>query len=101
MKLTNPNHIAILAHLAVAKQGLTFKEIKTKTSLTDGNLASCNRSLEHENMIKVSKGFVGKHPYTLLTITRKGMNALIDYADWFNRLIEDFEAIDSKIEVES
>lgn len=90
--LTNPNQIAILAYTLTNKREMTFQALKTKTKLTDGNLASSIRQLEKDHFVTISKFFIGKKPVTNVIVTEQGEAALLEYADWFNRLITDFES---------
>jgi DNA-binding MarR family transcriptional regulator len=94
--LSNPNQIAILAYVLNNKRTMTYQELKAKTRLTDGNLSGCITQLEKNGLVTVSKFFIGKKPCTNIIATEQGENSLLEYANWFNKLIEDFETVESQ-----
>ena len=51
---------------------LTFNELKELLDLTDGNLASHLKALEQQEIIVVSKQFVGRKPNTTYSATGHG-----------------------------
>ena len=51
---------------------LDFNALKELLSLTDGNLASHLKALEQQNIILVSKQFIGRKPSTTYTATEQG-----------------------------
>ena len=51
---------------------LDFNTLKELLDLTDGNLASHLKALEQQNIIEVSKQFVGRKPSTSYTATHFG-----------------------------
>ena len=53
---------------------LDFNALKDLLDLTDGNLASHLKALEQQEIIAVSKQFVGRKPSTTYTATYMGKN---------------------------
>jgi DNA-binding HxlR family transcriptional regulator len=51
---------------------LTFNALKELLDLTDGNLASHLKALEQQEIIEVSKQFVGRKPNTTYRATAHG-----------------------------
>ena len=48
----------------MVNETLDFNSLKELLGLTDGNLASHLKALEQQNIIKVSKQFIGRKPST-------------------------------------
>jgi len=53
---------------------LDFNALKELLALTDGNLASHLKALEQQDIIVVSKQFVGRKPSTTYKATDRGKN---------------------------
>jgi DNA-binding HxlR family transcriptional regulator len=53
---------------------LDFNALKDLLGLTDGNLASHLKALEQQEIITVSKQFIGRKPSTTYTATEGGRN---------------------------
>ena len=53
---------------------LDFNALKELLELTDGNLASHLKALEQQEIVVVSKKFVGRKPSTTYRATEKGKN---------------------------
>lgn len=51
---------------------LDFNALKELLGLTDGNLASHLKTLEQQEIVVVSKQFVGRKPSTTYTATERG-----------------------------
>ncbi|GAB5539883.1 MAG: transcriptional regulator [Salibacteraceae bacterium] len=83
--LHSPLRLAIMSLLmSIDKADFTY--LKDKTSATSGNLSVQITKLEDAGYIKVIKGYKGKRPHTVCSITRLGktnfqlyVNALNDY----------------------
>jgi DNA-binding MarR family transcriptional regulator len=54
-------------------ESLDFNSLKETLGVTDGNLASHLKSLEQNNLIRVSKKFIGKKPNTSFSVTESGV----------------------------
>ena len=79
--------LAIVSALAVAAE-LSFNELKTMLSLTDGNLSAHSRTLEDAGYIQIRKSFVGRRPLTTMRLTRKGRAAFRRYLDTLRKIVE-------------
>jgi len=63
--------LGIMSALSV-NDGLDFNSLKEYLKVTDGNLASHLKALEQQEIIVVSKQFVGRKPSTTYTATGHG-----------------------------
>lgn len=63
--------LGIMSALMV-NDNLTFNALKELLGLSDGNLASHLKALEQQQIIAVSKQFVGRKPNTSYTATMHG-----------------------------
>lgn len=79
--------LAIVSALAVAPE-LSFGELKTMLSLTDGNLSAHSRTLENAGYIEIEKSFQGRRPLTTMRLTRTGRRAFQDYLDTLRQIID-------------
>jgi len=75
-----PARLAIMAHLAVLDEA-DFVYLMNEIQLTRGNLSSHMSKLEGAGYVTVEKGFVGKTPRTVLSLTAAGRRALTAYRD--------------------
>lgn len=58
--------------ILVVNDSYDFNSLKDALEVTDGNLASHLKALEENNLITVSKQFLGKKPNTVYSITENG-----------------------------
>jgi len=65
--------LGIMSALMV-NDSLDFNALKELLGLTDGNLASHLKALESQEIIIVSKQFIGRKPSTTYTATEAGRN---------------------------
>jgi len=72
--------LGIMAFLASVGSA-SFVVLRDKTGATDGNLSTNLRKLEEVNYIKIKKSFEGRKPLTLVTLSKKGRAAWVDYLD--------------------
>ena len=70
--------LSIVSTLAMV-QDMSFKELKERLSLSDGNLSAHARKLEEAGYIEVEKSFKGRRPHTAMRLTKKGRNAYQKY----------------------
>ena len=78
--------LAIVSALSV-NESLTFKELKTILSTTDGNLSVHSRKLEDAGYIACEKKFAGRLPRTEYRLTEKGREELETYLTHMEALI--------------
>ena len=78
--------LALVSALA-ADAMLTFNELKTILSISDGNLSAHARKLEDAGYIDCSKSFDGRVPRTEYRLTTSGKQALQKYIAHMEALI--------------
>ena len=61
--------LSVLTSLVTNPKGVSFNDLKSMCSLTDGNLSRHLSVLETERMVAVSKGQEGNRPQTLCKMT--------------------------------
>jgi DNA-binding HxlR family transcriptional regulator len=66
---------------------MNFNELKELLQITDGNLASHLKALEAQNIISVSKGFIGRKTNTMYRITKFGEKAFKAHLDALEKMI--------------
>lgn len=79
--------LGILSALAV-NDSLTFNELKTLLSTTDGNLSVHARKLEEAEYVTCTKSFEGRMPKTQYKMTAAGRRALERYLDDMEAIIK-------------
>lgn len=79
--------LGILSALAV-NESLTFNELKTLLSTTDGNLSVHARKLEEAEYVTCTKSFEGRMPKTEYKMTSAGRRALERYLDEMEAIIK-------------
>jgi DNA-binding MarR family transcriptional regulator len=73
--IANPGRLKILTALAVDSRQ-EFVHLRKRTQLTDGNLASHARRLQHAGFIAIDKQIRDGKPVTSLALTTEGRSAL-------------------------
>jgi DNA-binding MarR family transcriptional regulator len=79
--------LAIVSALSVAPE-LSFSDLKTTLSLSDGNLSAHARTLEDAGYIEIRKSFAHRRPLTTMRLTRKGRAAFRTYLDTLRKIVE-------------
>jgi DNA-binding HxlR family transcriptional regulator len=79
--------LGIVSALAVEKS-LTFNELKERLETSDGNLSVHARRLEEAGYVEIRKSFDGRIPRTDYRLTDTGRQALQQYLDHMEALIE-------------
>lgn len=64
-----------------------FNSFKSLLQVTDGNLASHLKHLEHAEFLRVEKSFAGRKPLTSYLATEKGRKAFQAYFQFLEQLI--------------
>lgn len=72
--------LAIMS-LLISVNKAEFKYLKENTEATAGNLSVQITKLEEAGYIKVEKGFKGKMPQTVCSITKEGIVAFEQYVN--------------------
>ena len=69
-----PARLKLLAQLFVVESA-DFLFLMRQTGLTQGNVSGHLTKLEQATYIKIKKGYVGKRPQTMISLTTKGRKA--------------------------
>ena len=78
--------LGIMAVLSV-NNSVDFNALKELLDITDGNLATHLRSLEKNELIEVSKQFIGRKPNTIYSITTVGKKLFEQHLSALEKLI--------------
>lgn len=81
------SRLGIISALAV-NESLTFNDLKNLVKTTDGNLSVHARKLEDAGYIACTKSFDGRTPKTEYKLTEVGRNALEQYLNHMEALIQ-------------
>jgi DNA-binding MarR family transcriptional regulator len=81
-----PARLVILVQLSFVEEA-DFLYLGRQTGLTKGNLSSHLAKLEEAGYVRVSKGFVGRIPQTLLALTPEGRRAFERYRERIGTLL--------------
>jgi DNA-binding MarR family transcriptional regulator len=82
-----PARFQIMAHLYVVESA-DFLFLMRQTGLTWGNLSSHLSKLEAAGYVDVEKGFKGKKPHTMLSLTEQGRDAFRQYRESMRQALE-------------
>jgi len=77
-----------LMSLLISLSKAEFTYLKEQTNATAGNLSVQITKLEEAGYIKVDKGYKGKMPQTVCTITKKGVDAFEQYVNDLKELLK-------------
>jgi len=81
----DPGRLLILTFLyPVAK--LDYLELKKRIRFSAGNLSSHLAKLEKAGYVLIQKGFKGKYPITVCSMTKRGREALALYAEMLKQI---------------
>jgi DNA-binding MarR family transcriptional regulator len=80
-----PSRLKLLAQLYVVESA-DFLFLMRQTGLTQGNVSGHLNKLEEAEYVEIEKGFSGKRPQTMISLTKKGR-------DEFNKYIKSMEQI--------
>jgi DNA-binding MarR family transcriptional regulator len=73
-----PARLKILAQLYVVESA-DFIFIMRQTGMTQGNVSSHLTKLEEAKYVTIEKGYAGKRPQTMISLTNKGRRAFKEY----------------------
>jgi DNA-binding MarR family transcriptional regulator len=76
--LHEPARLAILTALGACRS-CDFVYLQSLTALTRGNLSNHLLKLEHGGLVQIEKGFRGRIPRTVVTLTEAGREAIEGY----------------------
>ena len=81
-----PARLKILSQLYVVEKA-DFLFVMRQTGMTQGNVSGHLSKLEQAGYVKVKKGFLGKRPQTMLSMTAKGRDAFTSYIQNMRQLL--------------
>ena len=80
------SRLAIMAAL-MARDEMTFQELKEEVGMTDGNLSVHAHVLETAGYVRIEKSFVEKKPQTRLAVTDAGQSAFRKYIGQLEQVV--------------
>ncbi len=83
-----PARLQIVALLYVL-EGADFVFLSQQTGFTWGNLSAHVTKLEDGGYVKVEKGYKGKRPQTMLSLTAQGRKAFTAYRQSMKQMLDD------------
>ena len=83
-----PARLQIVTLLYVLESA-DFVFVTQQTGLTWGNLSAHITKLEEGGYVKVEKGFKGKRPQTMLSLTRQGRKAFQSYRQSMKQMLDE------------
>jgi DNA-binding MarR family transcriptional regulator len=85
-----PARLKIIAQLYVVESA-DFLFIMRQTGLTQGNVSGHLNKLEDADYVKIDKGYIGKKPQTMISLTQKGRERFKEYMKYMKELFEDLD----------
>lgn len=82
-----PARMMIMSHLFVIEKA-DFIYLMQQTGLTWGNLSAHLTKLEEAGYLKVEKGYKGRKPSTMLSLTPQGRSAFQTYIEKMKAMLE-------------
>jgi DNA-binding MarR family transcriptional regulator len=83
-----PARFQVMALLYVLDSA-DFVFVTQQTGLTWGNLSAHVTKLEERGYLKVEKGFKGKRPQTMLSLTKQGRKAFQAYRQSMQKMLDE------------
>ncbi|GAA3747129.1 transcriptional regulator [Terriglobus aquaticus] len=84
--------LGVLTALVTNRKGLTWNELKTMCSLTDGNLSRHLGILEGDGLVVQEKGESGNRPQTVVKVTPEGKKRYVSYLKTLEQVVKDAAA---------
>lgn len=85
-----PARLKIMAQLYVVENA-DFLFLMRQTGLTQGNVSGHLSKLEDASYVKIEKGYIGKRPQTVISLTKKGREMFKKYIKNMREIFEDIE----------
>ena len=82
-----PARLKILAQLYVVESA-DFIFIMRQTGLTQGNVSGHLTKLEDAGYVEIKKGYVGKRPQTMISLTKEGREAFKKYVQSMRQVFD-------------
>jgi DNA-binding MarR family transcriptional regulator len=78
--------LAIMSMLGATTE-LSFTELRDALGMTDGNLTTHIRTLQHEGYLAVAKSYRHNRPLTTCSLTAAGRKAFMEYIDLLEKIV--------------
>ena len=91
--IVNAGRLRILIELA-REPRQEFVALRRRSGMTDGNLATHAKRLQHAGMVAIDKSFRDGKPVTTFTLTEEGRTALHKHVDDLVAAIRPVETVD-------
>jgi DNA-binding MarR family transcriptional regulator len=78
--------LAIMSMLAASPQ-LSFTEMRDALAMTDGNLTTHIKALQHEGYVSIAKSYQNNRPLTTCSLTMAGRKAFVEYISLLEQIV--------------
>lgn len=85
-----PARLKIIAQLYVV-ESVDFLFLMRQTGLSQGNVSGHLSKLEDADYVKIEKGYKGKRPQTMISLTKKGREMFEKYIHTMREFFADFD----------
>ena len=85
-----PARLKIIAQLYVVESA-DFLFIMRQTGLTQGNVSGHLSKLEEADYVKIDKGYIGKRPQTMISLTKNGRERFKSYIKNMREMFDDLD----------
>ena len=85
-----PARLKIIAQLYVV-ESVDFLFLMRQTGLSQGNVSGHLSKLEDADYVKIEKGYKGKRPQTMISLTKKGREMFEKYINTMREFFADFD----------
>ncbi len=85
-----PARLKIIAQLYVVESA-DFLFLMRQTGLSQGNVSGHLSKLEDAAYVKIEKGYIGKRPQTVISLTKKGREMFKEYIKNMRELFADLD----------
>lgn len=86
-----PARLKIMAQLYVVEKA-DFLFIMRQTGMTQGNVSGHLTKLEAAKYVKIKKGYAGKRPQTMISLTSQGRTAFKSYIETMQQMLNDLDS---------
>jgi len=85
-----PARLKIIAQLYVVESA-DFLFLMRQTGLSQGNVSGHLSKLEDAAYVEIEKGYIGKRPQTIISLTKKGRESFTKYIRNMRELFDDLD----------
>ena len=85
-----PARLKIIAQLYVVASA-DFLFLMRQTGLSQGNVSGHLSKLEDAAYVKIEKGYIGKRPQTMISLTKKGREQFKEYVKNMREFFDDLD----------